>query len=196
MFSSVIGQSYWAVQPQAPQLQGRYDEQLMRRLTILAMVLPLGYVAGCGGSSSSASFATAEHAWEACKGGAAIGHEDPACKPLAVKACQAETATASNKQAHGGLACEVAEGRYSSSQGQAGESTTTPGHTPEEEEHRRNNLKAEEKTAHEEEALEKTPGAKKACEEEKRTQEKLQYEHPGSPPEPQREAEYEKLCNR
>ncbi len=171
----------------------------MRRLAILAMVLaPLGCVVGCGGGSSSgASFATAEHAWEVCKGGAALGHEDPACKPLAVKACQAATATASNKQAHGGLACEVAEGRYSSSQSQTDESTTpTPGHTPEEEEHRRNNLKAEEKTVHEEEALENSPGAKKTCEEEKRTQEKLRYEHPGSPPEPQREAEYEKLCNR
>jgi hypothetical protein len=171
----------------------------MGRLTILAIVLAaLGCVAGCGGSSSGgAPFATAEHAWEACKGGAALGHEDPACKPLAVKACQAETANASNKQADGGLACEVAEGRYSSSQSQPDESTTpTQEHTPEEEEHRRNNLEAQEKTAHEEEALENSPGAKKACEEEKQTQEKLRYEHPGSQPEPQREAEYEKLCNR
>lgn len=159
----------------------------------------LGCLAGCGGSSgnsSSASFAAAEHAWEACKGGAAIGHEDPACKPLAVKACQAATATASDKQGHGGLACEVAEGRYSSSQGQTGEATTTPGHTPEEEQHRKDNLEAEGKAAHEEEALQSTSGARKACEEEKRTQEKLRYEHPGSPPEPQREAEYEKLCKR
>ena len=172
----------------------------MRRLTILAMMLvPLGCIAGCGGSSSnsssSASFATAEHAWEACKGGAAIGHEDPACKPLAAKACQAETATASNKQAHGGLACEVAEGRYSSSQGQTDESTTpTAGHTPEEEERRRNHLAAEEKAANEEKALENTPGATKACEEEKRVMEKYRYEYPNQPPEPEREAEYEKLC--
>jgi len=106
-----------------------------------------------------------------------------------VKACQAETATASNKQAHGGLACEVAEGRYSSSQGQAGESTTTPGHTPEEEEHRRNNLKAEEKAANEEKALQNTPGTRNACEEEKRVQEKYRYEYPNQPPDPQREAE-------
>ena len=73
---------------------------------------------------------------------------------------------------------------------------TTQEHTPQEEEHRRSNVEAEGKTAHEEEALESTPGARKACEEEKRTQEKLRYENPGSSPEPQREAEYEQLCGR
>jgi hypothetical protein len=73
---------------------------------------------------------------------------------------------------------------------------TTQEHTSQEEEHRRSNVEAEEKAAHEEEALANTPGARNACEEEKRVQEKLQYEHPGSPPEPQREAEYEKLCGR
>ena len=73
---------------------------------------------------------------------------------------------------------------------------TTQEHTPEEEEHRRNNVEAEEKAVHEEGALANTPGARKACEDEKRVQEKLQYEHPGSPPEPQREGEYEKLCGR
>jgi hypothetical protein len=120
----------------------------MRRLTTLAMMLALvGGLAGCGGSSSSsASFASAEHAWEACKGGAALGHEDPACKPLAVKACHAGIAMASNKQAHGGVACEVSEGRYLGSAGQTGESTQQTqtqapaaqeaGHTPEEEEHK------------------------------------------------------------
>jgi hypothetical protein len=180
----------------------------MRRLTTLALVLAsLGCLAGCGGGSSnsgssgSASFATAEHAWEACKGGAAIGHEDPACKPLAVKACSAATATTSDKQGHGGLACEVAEGRYSSSQGESqGEAggVTTPAqeHTTEEEQHRKDNLEAEGKATHEEEALQNSSGGKKACEEERRTQEKLKYEHPNSAPEPQREAEDEKLCDR
>lgn len=70
----------------------------------------------------------------------------------------------------------------------------TSEHTPEEQEKRRDNLGAEEKAAHEEEALEKTSGAGKACEEERRTQEKLRYEYPNSPPEPQREAEYEQMC--
>lgn len=70
----------------------------------------------------------------------------------------------------------------------------TSEHTPEEQEKRRDNLGAEEKAAHEEEALEKTSGATKACEEEKRTQEKLRYENPNSPPEPQREAEYAQMC--
>ena len=176
----------------------------MRRLTIFAMMLaPLGCVAGCGsGGSSSTSFVTAEHAWVACNQRQPVGSpEDPTCKTLAVKACQA----AKHEHVTGpgtGVACEVAEPCHGSDcylgpKSKTEESTTpTQKHTPEEEEHRRNNLKAEEKTAHEEEALENTPGAKKACEEEKRTQEKLQYEHPGSPREPQRQAEYEKLCNR
>jgi hypothetical protein len=127
--------------------------------TVVAVILValIAVATGSGGRGSSASFATAEHAWEACKGGAALGHEDPACKPLAVKACQTEIATASNKQAHGGLACEVAEGRYLGPKSQTEESTTptqehTPeesGHTPEENARHRRNLESQ-KQAHEE----------------------------------------------
>lgn len=68
-------------------------------------------------------------------------------------------------------------------------------HTPEEEQKRRDNLDAEAKASHEEEALENSSGGRKACEEEKRTQEKLHYENPNAEPEPQREYEYEQLCH-
>lgn len=120
----------------------------MMRFTTLAMVLSiLVGVAGCG--SSSASFSTAEHAWEACtekERAANVGGAHPTsaetltCHSLAVRACQAEIATASNKQAHG-LACEVATPCHGSDcylgpKSKTEESTTpTQEHTPEEAEH-------------------------------------------------------------
>jgi hypothetical protein len=180
----------------------------MRRLTTLAMVLGLlGGVAGCGSGGRSAASSgppyhysaqqrtavqsecvsavrevgkeglvgIAEHAAEECQCYLPLREaKAPATKTIAAGDVLSDPACVFNERTK----------------------ATTQKHTPEEEEHRRNNLEAEEKVAHEEKALQNTPGASKACEEEKRTQEKLRYEHPGSPPEPQREAEYEKLCNR
>ncbi len=119
-----------------------------KRLTTLAMVLVLlGGLAGCG--SSGTSFAAAEHAWETCtekeraanvRGAHPTSAETLICHSLAVRACQAEIATASDKQPHG-VVCEVAEPCHGSDcylgpKSKTEESTTpTQEHTPEESEH-------------------------------------------------------------
>jgi hypothetical protein len=170
--------------------------QLMGRLTTLGVVLAvLGGATGCGGSKPESAL---HKEYKRVRAGAcrsqAFNTAD--CGEEMQKVCESSVGSGSGEPAERHIYCELAS--QIRAQVKKNEETValTKEHTPEEEEHRRSNLKAEEKTSHEEEALEKTPGAKKACEEEKRTQEKLRYEHPGSPPEPQREAEYEKLCNR
>ena len=112
----------------------------MKKLTTICVALVLlGGVAGCG--SSSASFSAAEHAWEACNQRQPVGSpEDPTCKSLAVKACQA----AKHEHVTGpgtGVACEVATPCHGSDcylgpKSKIEESTTpTQEHTPEEAEH-------------------------------------------------------------
>jgi hypothetical protein len=121
-----------------------------KRLTTLGMVLAiLGSVAGCG--SSSASFSTAEHAWVACNQRQPVGSpEDPTCKSLAVKACQA----AKHEHITGpgtGVACEVAEPCHGSDcylgpKSKTEESTTpTQEHTPEEEAAHNRSLETEQR---------------------------------------------------
>jgi hypothetical protein len=180
----------------------------MKKLTTICVVLALlGGVAGCGGGGRSAGNsgppyqysaqertavqsecerAVREVGREGLVGIAAHAAEECRCYMPLREAKAPATGTIAAGDVLSDPACVFNERTKA----------TTQEHSPQEEEHRKTNMEAEEKAAHEEEVLANTPGARNACEEEKRVQEKLQYEHPSSPPEPQREAEYEKLCSR
>ena len=168
----------------------------MRQLTTFAMVLAvLGGVTGCGGSKPESAL---HKEYKRVRAGACRSavFNTAHCGEAMQKVCETSVGSGSGEPAERHIYCELASQVRAQVKKNEEAATPTQGHTPAEEEHRRNSLEAEEKAAHEEKALQDTSGARKACEEEKRTQEKLRYEHPGSPPEPQREAEYEKLCNR
>jgi hypothetical protein len=103
--------------------------------TVAAMIaaIVVVVVVGGGGSRGSESFTAAESAWEACKNSVPIGSPaNPACKPLAAKACQTEVVTASEKEAHTEI-CETVEGRYLGPKGQA--EPSPPAEHPAEREH-------------------------------------------------------------
>jgi hypothetical protein len=179
----------------------------MVRLTTLVMVLALlGAVAGCGSVGHSAASSGPPYQYSAQQRTAVQSDCERAVREVgkeglagiaehAAEECQCYMPL---REAKAPATTTIAAGDVLSDPAcvfNERTKATTQKYTPKEEAHRRNNLEAEEKAAHEEKALQNTSGARKACEEEKRTQEKLRYEHPGSPPEPQREAEYEKLCD-
>jgi hypothetical protein len=173
---------------------------MMTKLTMICVALVLlGGVIGCGGSQHESAYrreAARFFASECRHTSLNTQH----CGEEARKLCEQPIGSGPHEEEGRNAICKLAslisERVKHAEEGGDNTEALAKERTSQEEEHRRNNMEAEEKAAHEEGALANTPGARNACEEEKRAQEKLQYEHPGSPPEPQREAEYEKLCGR
>jgi hypothetical protein len=155
------------------------------------LAVGLVFLAGCGGSKSESAL---HKEWTRVRAGACRSEvfNTTHCGEEMQKVCETALGSGAHEPEERHIYCEMA----SEIRVDLKKKELTPAHTPVEEERRKDNLEAEGKAAHEEKALEHSPGASKACEEEKRTQEKLHYENPSSPPEPQREAEYEQLCGR
>jgi hypothetical protein len=164
--------------------------------TWLALAL-LGGVVGVAGCGNSKPESALHQEYKRVRAGACRSQvfNTAHCGEEMQKVCETSVGSGPGEPAERHIFCELASQVRAQVKKNEEAATPTREHTPEEEEHRRNSLKAEEKAAHEEEALENAPGARNACAEEKRVQEKYRYEYPNQPPDQQREAEYEKLCH-